>query len=53
MPGCPTIIGVGDHDFPYDVNLHFAQRLKDVGVDVTLRCYPTLNHGFFSHANVS
>ncbi|WP_185751268.1 alpha/beta hydrolase fold domain-containing protein [Arthrobacter sp. 31Y] len=54
LAGLPhTIIGVGEHDFLYQDNLHFAQRLKDSGVDVTLRCYPTLNHGFFSYGNVS
>jgi len=49
----PAIIGVGHHDFLYEDNLAYAALLRAAGVDVLLREYPTLNHGFFSFTRVS
>jgi acetyl esterase len=49
----PAVIGVGAHDFLYDDNIAYARLLRDAGVPVTLREYPTLNHGFFGNGGVS
>ncbi len=49
----PAIIGVGPYDFLYKDNLAYAAKLKEDGVDVVLRDFPTLNHGFFSFTAVS
>ena len=48
-----AIIGVGQHDFLYEDNLAYAERLRAAGVPVRLREYPALNHGFFSFTRVS
>jgi acetyl esterase len=49
----PAILAVGAHDFLYQDNLAYAQVLRAAGVPVTLREYPTLNHGFFSYTAIS
>lgn len=49
----PAIIGVGPYDFLYRDNLAYAQALREAGVPVLLREYPTLNHGFFSYTAIS
>jgi acetyl esterase len=49
----PTVIGVGMFDFLYEECVDFANKLAAAGVPVVLREFPTLNHGFFSYANVS
>jgi acetyl esterase/lipase len=49
----PAIIGVGQHDFLYEDNLAYSERLRAAGVPVRLREYPALNHGFFSFTRVS
>jgi acetyl esterase len=48
-----AIIGVGQHDFLYQDNLAYAERLRAAGVPLLLREYPELNHGFFSFTKVS
>jgi acetyl esterase len=48
-----TIIGVGSHDFLYEEIISYARRLEAADVDLKLRIYPTLVHGFFSHGAVS
>ena len=49
----PALIGVGVFDFLYRDNLAYAQALRRAGVALTLREYPTLNHGFFSYTAIS
>lgn len=49
----PAIIGVGPYDFLYRDNLAFAKALREAGVAVNFREFPTLNHGFFSYTAVS
>ncbi len=49
----PAILGVGVFDFLYDDNRRYAELLKQAGNAVTLREFPTLNHGFFSYTKVS
>ena len=49
----PAIIGVGALDFLYSDNLEYAALLRNAGVDVTLREFPTLNHAYFSYTGVS
>ncbi|SDR57799.1 Acetyl esterase/lipase [Rhizobiales bacterium GAS113] len=49
----PAIIGVGVYDFLYKDNMAYAELLRESGVKLTLREYPTLNHGFFSYTAVS
>lgn len=48
-----AIVGVGMHDFLYQDNLDFVEALEKAGVGVTLRIYPSLNHGFFSFTAIS
>ena len=49
----PAIIGVGPYDFLYQDSLAYAAKLKDAGVKVVYREFPTLNHGFFSYTAIS
>jgi len=49
----PAVVGVGAHDFLYDDNIAYAGLLRDAGVPLVLREYPTLNHGFFGNGGVS
>ena len=49
----PAILGVGPHDFLYGDNMAYAQALRAAGVPLTLREFPTLNHGFFSYTAIS
>ncbi|MEY4653732.1 MAG: Carboxylesterase NlhH [Pseudomonadota bacterium] len=49
----PVILGVGPYDFLYQDNLRYVARLREEGVPVLLRDYPTLNHGFFSYTAIS
>ncbi len=49
----PVIIGVGPYDFLYQDNLAYARRLREEGVPLVMREFPTLNHGFFSYTAVS
>jgi len=49
----PTILGVGPHDFLYADNMAYASILRDAKVPLTLRDFPTLNHGFFSYTGIS
>ena len=49
----PTILGVGPHDFLYADNMAYASILRDAQVPLTLREFPTLNHGFFSYTGIS
>jgi acetyl esterase len=49
----PAVIGVGRYDFLYQDNLAYAAKLEQDGVNVILRDFPTLNHGFFSFTAVS
>ncbi len=49
----PVIIGVGPYDFLYQDNLAYARRLREEGVKLVMREFPTLNHGFFSYTAVS
>ena len=49
----PTILGVGPHDFLYADNMAYASILRDAKVPLTLREFPTLNHGFFSYTGIS
>ncbi|MFN0184341.1 MAG: alpha/beta hydrolase [Aquabacterium sp.] len=49
----PAILGVGSHDFLYNDNVAYAQALRDAGVPLTWREFPTLNHGFFSFTAIS
>jgi acetyl esterase len=49
----PAILGVGPHDFLYDDNMAYAAILKMAKVKLTLREFPTLNHGFFSYTSIS
>ena len=49
----PVIIGVGPYDFLYRDNLAYAKRLREEGVTLVMREFPTLNHGFFSYTAVS
>jgi acetyl esterase len=49
----PAILGVGVHDFLYRDNMAYAELLRKAGVPLTLREFPTLNHGFFSYTGVS
>ncbi len=49
----PAILGVGRHDFLYADNVGYAQLLRDAGVPLLWREFPTLNHGFFSYTGIS
>jgi acetyl esterase len=49
----PAILGVGSHDFLYADNMAYASILRDAQVPLTLREFPTLNHGFFSYTSIS
>jgi acetyl esterase len=49
----PAILGVGVHDFLYQDNVAYAALLREAGVPLVMREYPTLNHGFFSYTGVS
>jgi dienelactone hydrolase len=49
----PTIVGVGALDHLLEDNLAFVHRLRAAEVEVGLRVFPTLGHGFFDHAAVS
>jgi acetyl esterase/lipase len=49
----PAIIAVGPYDFLYRDNVAYAAKLREAGVRVVYREYPTLNHGFFSYAAIS
>ncbi len=49
----PAILGVGPHDFLYADNMAYAAVLRAAQVPLTLREFPTLNHGFFSYTAIS
>jgi acetyl esterase len=49
----PAILGVGSHDFLYADNMAYASILREAKVSLTLREFPTLNHGFFSYTSIS
>jgi acetyl esterase/lipase len=49
----PAILGVGPHDFLFEDNLAYVEALEAAGVEVTLRLFPSLNHGFFSYTAIS
>jgi acetyl esterase/lipase len=49
----PAILGVGSHDFLYVDNMAYASILREAKVSLTLREFPTLNHGFFSYTSIS
>jgi acetyl esterase/lipase len=49
----PTILGVGPHDFLYADNMAYESILREAQVPLTLREFPTLNHGFFSYTSIS
>jgi acetyl esterase/lipase len=49
----PAILGVGVYDFLYKDNMAYADLLRKAGNKLTLREFPTLNHGFFSYTKVS
>lgn len=49
----PAILGVGRHDFLYTDNADYARLLRDAGVSLLWREFPTLNHGFFSYTSIS
>jgi acetyl esterase len=49
----PIVLGVGRHDFLYEDNRIFADRLRAASVPLVYREYPTLPHGFFSWVSVS
>lgn len=49
----PIVLGVGAHDFLFQDNLAFAQRRDALGYGGELSIFPSLAHGFFSHASVS
>ena len=50
---CPTIVAVAGYDPLRDEGTAYAELLERAGVDVTLRAYPTLIHGFFGMAWMS
>jgi acetyl esterase len=49
----PAIIGVGVHDYLHQDSVAYAAKLREAGVPVVYREYPTLNHGFFSYTAIS
>jgi acetyl esterase len=49
----PTIIGVGSYDFLYQDSVSYAAKLREAGVRLIYREYPTLNHGFFGYTGIS
>jgi acetyl esterase len=48
----PAIVVVAEIDPLRDDGLHYAQRLRDGGVEVTLHNYEQMPHGFFSRPTV-
>jgi acetyl esterase len=48
----PAIVVVAEIDPLRDDGLHYAQRLRDAGVEVTLLHYEQMPHGFFSRPTV-
>ena len=49
----PTIVGVGSHDFLYEDSVAYAAKLREAGVSLIYREYPSLNHGFFGYTAIS
>ena len=49
----PAILGVGPYDFLYQDNMNYVAALRAAGVNVLLREYANLNHGFFSYTAIS
>jgi acetyl esterase/lipase len=49
----PAIVGIGPHDFLFEDNLAYVEALEKASVPVTLRLFPSLNHGFFSYTAIS
>src|SRR5215475_9653458 len=49
----PAVIGVGSHDFLYEDSVAYAAKLREAGVPIIYREYPSLNHGFFSYTAIS
>ena len=49
----PAIIAVGSHDFLYQDSISYAAKLREAGVRLIYREYPTLNHGFFGYTGIS
>ena len=45
----PAVIAVGGHDPLYDEGIAYADRLREVGVPVTLLEFGSLVHGFLRH----
>jgi acetyl esterase len=48
----PAIVVVAEIDPLRDDGLHYVQRLRDAGVEVTLHNYEQMPHGFFSRPTV-
>jgi acetyl esterase len=49
----PAVIGVGEFDPLRDEDLAYGKALADAGVDVTVRLYDGLIHGFFGFSTYS
>lgn len=49
----PVVLGVGPHDFLYEDNMKYVAALRAAGVQVLLREYANLSHGFFSYTAIS
>ncbi|GAB2828188.1 alpha/beta hydrolase [Actinocorallia aurea] len=49
----PAVVHTAGFDPLRDEGAAYARRLADAGVPVTARCWPTLNHGYFSLGGVS